>query len=136
MKKENSSLNWWIKLNGLCLICSYWDMYKTHILEWLLLFLKDLIGKSILRSEGWRHKIIFFIFLLQVPSISNEPEKNLSSFRNLLPTFYFIGIERHIDSSIPYVVDDDVQLVCKYLWALNEEKRRPGWGIDKLFYCK
>ena len=73
---------------------------------------------------------------MQVPSISNESEKNLSSFRNLLPTFYFIGTERHIDSSIPYVIDNDVQLVCKYLWALNEEKRTPGWGIDKLFHCK
>ena len=75
-------------------------------------------------------------FLLQIPSISNEPEQNLFTFRELIPTFCFIGTERHIDSSIPYVVDDDVQLVCKYLWALNEEKTRPGWGIDKLFCCK
>ena len=137
MKKENSSLNWWTKLDGLCLICSYWDMYMIHILKCLLLFLKELIGKSILRSEGWRCKnLLFIFFLLQVPSISSESEKNLSTFRKLIPTFCFIGTERHIDSSIPYVVDDDVQLVCKYLWALNEERRRPGWGINKLYLCK
>ena len=31
-----------------------------------------------------------------------------------------------------------MQLVCKYLWALNEEEINPGKGIDKLFkfYCK
>ena len=81
-------------------------------------------------------KFYYSYFLLQIPSISNDPQTNLSTFQELIPTFYFIGTERHIDSSIPYVVDDDVQLVCKYLWALDEEERRPGWGIDKLFYCK
>ena len=51
MKKEKSSLNSWTKLDGLCLTCSYWVMYRTHIQEYLLLFQKDLIGKSTLRFD-------------------------------------------------------------------------------------
>ena len=60
--------------------------------------------------------------------------ENLSSFRKFLPTFCFFGDEIHIDSQIPYDVDDDVQLVCKYLNALEKEGTNPGWGINKLYY--
>ena len=50
-----------------------------------------------------------------------------------MPTFYFIGSEMLIDSSIPYVVDNDVQLVCKYLRALKLEEKKPEEGIDCLY---
>ena len=70
---------------------------------------------------------------IQVPSITNNPNTSLSSFRDLVPTFYFIGSEMLIDSSIPYVVDNDVQLVCKYLRALKLEEKKPEEGIDCLY---
>ena len=50
-----------------------------------------------------------------------------------MPKFYIIGSDMLIDSSIPYVVDDDVQLVCKYLRALKLEEKKLEKRIDHLY---
>lgn len=84
--------------------------------------------------------IMISIFNIQVPSISNTctPEGNLEEFKDLLPIFHFIGIAQHIDSSRHYVIDDDVQLVCKYLRAYKIDQEQPGsqYGINKRYYGK
>lgn len=63
------------------------------------------------------------------------PDKNLDTFKDFLPIFHFIGTAQHIDSSRRYVVDDDVQLVCKYLKAYKIELEHPGSpnGINKKY---
>ena len=76
------------------------------------------------------------LILFQVPSITDDLVENFASFTEQIPLFEFIGKQKLIDSSIPYDIhnDSDVQLVCKYLNALNVEKDHPGKGIDKKFY--
>ena len=79
--------------------------------------------------------LIFFSFLFyQVPSVTDNPDDNLATFTEQIPLFEFIGEKKLIDD-IPYDIhnDSDVQLVCKYLNALNIEKDHPGKGIDKTF---
>ena len=83
--------------------------------------------------------------MIQVPSVceSNEDisvdfisSKNLSQFQKSIPTFAFIGEKKLIPSDIQYEVDEDVQLVCKYLQALEMDKERPRRGINRLFMGK
>ncbi|XP_019859705.1 PREDICTED: uncharacterized protein LOC109587936, partial [Amphimedon queenslandica] len=83
---------------------------------------------SVPLTENWK-------IFVEVPSIYNDPESNLETFRELLPTFTFVGTLHHIDSSLHYEIDDDVQLVCKYLKAYKYEQENPGTreGINKLF---
>lgn len=73
-----------------------------------------------------------------MPSISDDVEYNIRAFKNFLPTFYFIGTAKLIDSTMHYVVDSDVQLVCKYLKALKIDQQEPGsqHGINKLLTSK
>ena len=74
------------------------------------------------------------LFFYQVPSVTDSPVDNLATFAEQIPIFEFIGEKKLIDD-IPYDIhnDSDVQLVCKYLNALNIEKDHPGKGIDKRF---
>ncbi|XP_019857334.1 PREDICTED: uncharacterized protein LOC109585637 [Amphimedon queenslandica] len=83
---------------------------------------------SVPLTENWK-------IFIEVPSLHNDPQSNLNTFKELLPTFNFIGAPKHISSSWPYKVDDDVQLVCKYLKAYKAEQENPGTreGINKLF---
>ncbi len=56
----------------------------------------------------------------------------MKCFRDEIPTFDLIGNTTYIDPHIPFAVNPDVQLVCKYL----KEYRVKGSffsGIDKLF---
>ena len=46
--------------------------------------------------------------------------ENLAVFFGEVPVLQLIGSTQLIDSSIPYDVDEDVQLVCKYLKAYEE----------------
>ena len=44
-------------------------------------------------------------------------KKNLADFFDEVPVLKLIGTIKIINDSIPYDVDNDVQLVCKYLQA-------------------
>lgn len=45
-----------------------------------------------------------------------------------------LGTPHYISPDVPFTVDSDVQLVCKYLRAYKEElKHNSGLGIDRLY---
>ena len=101
-------------LNLVCIVFGFWHPYIYYHFYWKCFF-----------------NILFFY---QVPSVTDNPFDNLATFTEQIPLFEFIGEKKLIDD-IPYDIhnDSDVQLVCKYLNALNIEKDHPGKGIDKRF---
>ncbi len=66
---------------------------------------------------------------MQVPSrnTDEEPIKYLEMFQEELVTLGLLGSSKLIDGTREFVVDDDVQLVCKYLRALKMGT------VDKLY---
>ena len=57
-------------------------------------------------------------------------EMSLKEFFEDIPALGLLGTPQVIDPSEPYVVDEEVQLVCKYL---REFKIGGSKGINKLF---
>jgi hypothetical protein len=53
---------------------------------------------------------------IEVPSSFDEQE-SVTEFFNFIPICEFAGSLKFIDETYEYVIDDDVQLVCKYLQA-------------------
>lgn len=49
-------------------------------------------------------------------------EENLQVFFSEVPVLQLIGSAKVIDSNILYDVDEDVQLVCKYLQAYDQRR--------------
>ena len=70
---------------------------------------------------------------VQVPSLdlSMTPEKALKHFQQEVPALGLLGTPHYIDPDTPYTVDKEVQLVCKYLKALQIGGKK---GIDKLYW--
>ena len=68
----------------------------------------------------------------QVPSrdLSMTPEEALKHFQQEVPTLGILGSPHFINPDTPYTVDEEVQLVCKYLKALHIGGEK---GIDKLY---
>ena len=59
----------------------------------------------------------------QVPSLNDYSDsESLEMFQNQMPTLKILGKEHKVPSSIPYAVDNEVQLVCRYLNALKTKK--------------
>ena len=58
----------------------------------------------------------------QVPTLGVAPEDSLQYFRDAIPALGLLGTPHPVYSTAPYVVDDDVQLVCKYLRAYKTNK--------------
>ncbi len=54
-------------------------------------------------------------------------EDALEHFKNEIPTLGLLGTPHLIDTNRDYSIDDDVQLVCKYLKAYDTKK------IDTLY---
>lgn len=52
---------------------------------------------------------------------------NLNLFLDKVPILQFVGEEKEISTDYKYKVDEDVQLVCKYLKAYKENR------IDRLY---
>ena len=68
---------------------------------------------------------------VQVPSHDNmTPEEALKHFQQEIPALGLLGTPHQIHSDTPYTVDDGVQLVCKYLKALQVGGKG---GIDRLY---
>ena len=61
---------------------------------------------------------------------TTSSEKSLSHFQSEIPILGLLGTPRLIDHQAPYFVDDDVQLVCKYLRAYHD--RTLQW-INRLY---
>lgn len=68
-------------------------------------------------------------FLPQVPSRDSDvtPEEVLSQFLNEIPVLALIGTKHRVGPEVNYTIDEDVQLVCKYLNALKSGE------IDRLY---
>ncbi len=71
-------------------------------------------------------------YFVQVPCRSDSAETSLELFLDEIPAFNLVGKKTHIGPNIPFQVDADVQLVCKYLLAYYHKDDILN-GIDKLF---
>ena len=69
------------------------------------------------------------IIQIQVPSHNHSltPDDALKHFQQEVPALGLLGTPHYIRPDTPYTVDEEVQLVCKYLKALKDGK------IDKLY---
>ena len=69
---------------------------------------------------------------MQVPSLKTDcdPSESFSHFLKDVPTLGLIANKEFVEPRRPYVVDDDVQLVSKYLKAYETGGKN---GIDKLY---
>ena len=87
---------------------------------------------------------IFYCFLFQVPCSywsenttdysATAVQKSLLHFQLEIPVLELIGTPHLIHHQTPLFVDEDVQLVCKYLRAYHDQTHR---GINQLFVeCK
>ena len=70
-----------------------------------------------------------WLVYVEVPSrdVGMTPEETLEQFRGEIPTLGLLGSPHLIPNQTPYVIDSEVQLVCKYLKAYKERK------IDRLY---
>ena len=73
---------------------------------------------------------------VEVPSRidSKNPRESLDQFVEEVPVLGMLGAPHAIDPDTPYTVDDDVQLVCKYLkayWVFRDRGGRKG--INRLY---
>ena len=59
-----------------------------------------------------------------------EPSDSLTHFLEDVPALGLVANKEYVEPRRPYVVDDDVQLVCKYLKAYEIGGKN---GIDKLY---
>ena len=57
----------------------------------------------------------------------------LKLFHRDVPSLKLLGTPHYIHPDIPYTVDEDAQLVCKYLRAFKTKTKDGSWAIDRLF---
>ena len=60
-------------------------------------------------------------------------EMCLKEFYDDVPALGLLGTPHEVHPDTPYVVDEEVQLVCKYLKAYKVFKSGSSKGINKLF---
>ena len=72
---------------------------------------------------------------IEVPSRPNEtdPHKNLIDFQDEIPILSIMGTPVLIGGDLPYLIDRDVQLICKYLHAYSSYVDKKDVGINRLF---
>ena len=73
---------------------------------------------------------------VEVPSQigSESPKQSLKQFFDEVPALGMLGVPYPINPNTPYTVDEDVQLVCKYLkayWVFMEKGGQKG--INKIY---
>ena len=70
-----------------------------------------------------------WVIYVEVPSrdLTMTPEDMLEQFCGDIPTLGLLGSPQKVSSETPFIIDEEVQLVCKYLKA-HKEKR-----IDRLY---
>ena len=101
-------------------------------------------GKGFYMPVGLNWKIFIEVPIqatdLENPgSHSRDPIILLDNFLDSVPILRFIGKNKLIEANKPYLIDEEVQLVCKYLRAFEEYMtRKPGpkfaqCGINTLY---
>ena len=84
---------------------------------------------SIPGGKGWK-------IFVEVPSrfSSQSPQQALNQFKEDVPALGLLGVSHVIHPNTPYAVDEDVQLVCKYLQAYELHSQKGGLhGINRLY---
>ena len=82
---------------------------------------------SVPGGMGWR-------IYVEVPSriSSQSPTQALAQFKEEVPALGLLGVPHVIHQNTPYTLDDDVQLVCKYLQAYQLYLEKGGQkGINR-----
>lgn len=69
-----------------------------------------------------------------MPSGVEDPDHTLGNFKESIPALGLLGTPRLVDSSREYIIDDDVQLVCKYLQAYDSGNINRLYD-DRKVYC-
>ena len=73
------------------------------------------------------------------PTKNEDPRNNLSEFQLEIPIFKTIGKHEEIGYDVPYEIDKDVQLICKYLKAYydfeatKDKDKGRNRGINRLY---
>ena len=76
--------------------------------------------------------LLFHLTVAQVPSREKDmtSKEALEQFREEVPTLSLLGTTYTVHPNTPYTIDDEIQLVCKYLQAYEKGGLR---GIDRLY---
>ena len=71
---------------------------------------------------------------VEVPSygLNTQPEDSLIQFLQAIPTLALLGSTHTVYPEMQYVVNEEVQLVCKYLNAYKNTGN-PDKSIDRLY---
>lgn len=107
-----------------------WFFFDLFILG----YVEDPLTGTSFRYPGGLEWAIY----IEVPSLdlALSPDKSLLQFREAIPTLELLGSNHQIFSQMPYTIDDDVRLVCKYLSAYKltcSGKVGHDKGIDRLY---
>ena len=100
-----------------------WFFYHFLILG----YVEDPITGASFRFPGGQEWAIY----IEIPSLdrNHEPEESLQIFAEIFPTLGILG-SPHLITGYPLTVDEDVQLVCKYLKAYKIGGVK---GINRLY---
>ena len=100
-------------------------MTNSNVVQWYLFYLV------------WSP--VSCIFQLQVPirQLDMKPECALEQFTSEFPTLALLGKHHFVKPNVPFVLDSEVQVVCKYLKAYDDTDRNGRKRIDRLYpKCK
>ena len=101
------------------------DGFFYHLL--VLDYVEDQATGTSFRFPGGQEWAIY----IEVPSLdhNHRPEESLQRFNEKFPILHILGSKILINADIPITIDEDVQLVCKYLKAYKIGGLE---GIDRL----
>ena len=104
-----------------------WFFFDLLVLN----YVSDSSSSLIFRVPSGLHWKLF-IEVPSRPDISNSLV-NLTHFRREIPIFSIMGTPQYIGNDVLFEIDDDVQLICKYLQAYTEFLDKKGKGINRLY---
>ena len=104
-----------------------WFFFDLLVLN----YVSDSSSSLIFRVPSGLHWKLF----IEVPSRPdiNDSLLNLKDFQKEIPIFRIMGTPQHIGNDLLFEIDEDVQLICKYLQAYTEFLDKKGKGINRLY---
>ncbi|KAI6653840.1 hypothetical protein LOD99_3342 [Oopsacas minuta] len=104
-----------------------WFFFDLLVLN----YVSDSSSSLIFRlPSGMRWKL--YIEVPSRPGVTNSLV-NLEDFKKEIPIFNIMGIPHLIGDDVPYEIDQDVQLICKYLQAYTDYLNKKSRGINRLY---
>ena len=105
--------------------------FACMLFQWLITILTACtVFQWLITILAWLHAWLMDILTVAIYHTCCDPDKALEHFQQEVPTLGLLGTPHYIDPDTPYTVDEEVQLVCKYLKALHIGGKK---GIDKLY---